>query len=228
MRVVEIEGATARLADSLPRNVADASSAQLQFAWWSAPLTTAAPNITGTAQRNVPWDVIYTADLGDDIPDEAGGILRGLLHVVRFPFDPGATTARLVDRFQKLGQVSTRRQVDWSAQLDAGLRELVGWVRASVAPDNNEDQVLGAMLLDTHLYLAAAVAIEETNFDQAQQYRTRARDLYDIAMRVVPWIDDDDDGVVDAGEADEQVSGPRILRGFTTARDRSFRIGGDH
>lgn len=231
VKIVNIpSGNTAVLADTLPRPIFATGGfpATIQWAWWSATLTAVA--VTGTAARNVPWDVTYQADFGADIPDNLGGEDRGLLHVVRHPFSTGASTAALVDRFPQLAQTLSRRQVEYQAQLEAAERELLTWVRQDVAP-RSEDAILGDALLETHLYLAAAAAIEETEQDKADRYRVRAADLYERAMRVVPWIDVDGDGVVDGGEAGQQVTGPRSYAGFvntTAGFTPDFTIGQDH
>ena len=104
-----------------------------------------------------------------------------------------------------------RRQSDFKNQILASLDEIVLQIRDVVlADDSTEDEVFNPEQFKlSHAYLTAALIYEQNlQIDVANEMRSRAKELLEIAFRSLA-LDKDGDGVIDSGETDIRESGGR-------------------
>lgn len=202
------------LATPLPRPVALGEGAVLQFALWRATVTVG--DVAGEARRSIPWTVSYVARAGDDLdPDPQRE--EGLLHVVRQIFGTGLTHERLVARRPDLAARVAAGSEGYEVQIADAENHLVQWLRRDLASRGlYEDDVNGADLERVHYLLALSMVLERDEPEaSAEQRRLALLEYGDVVKRI--WADANRDGVVDAGEAEAQISGPP-RRGFEAAR----------
>lgn len=202
IKVVRVEADALRVAEPLPRGIA--GNGTVYWATWYATLGA----VTGSAVRSVPWDVVYTAQDGLDLPTSPKRD-EGLLHIVRQPFNTGLTTQQLINDFPELGATVNRGMQGYRSAIDLSLAQLVAHVRAILQErDLYEDDAHGPTLRHAHAYLAAAVILDRVDPEQADRLREIAKDDIDVALRSI-WVDGDGDGEVDDDEAGVQLTGGR-------------------
>jgi hypothetical protein len=214
VQVVRIAGTVAVLADTLPREIDLSSNATLEFSVWSKALPT---DITGTA-GTYAYSIAYDENTGSSTRER---IAKDYIKVCARPFDTGLDHDDLVRLFPQFAEAIPRRQRDFKPQINRAEQDLILMIRDSLLHQSlTEDEVFNAETFsNTHAYLTAAIILEGQNrFDEAAAMRTRAKELYDLAMRSVS-LDRDKDGIIEDGELDQRVSGVKAdLRGNFASR----------
>lgn len=215
---------TLSLAEPLPQ-AAIITSATLSWEVYQVDVTLA--TATAVVKRNIPYTITWTSNLGSGVPDETERE-EGLLHVVRQPFQTGLTQRELLMIAASLGYQMPQRQESWQPQIDAGLRQLVRWIRKSMPLASlstvGEDGYNGAAFMDVHAYLVISMILSDQvadgmdKSDARDDYRSQAEAMFKDIMEAPPWLDIDGDGVVDPGEADtKQLSFSNLVGGNMTA-----------
>ena len=207
--IVRVDGTTAILGDVLPRSLSLTSSATLSWAGYEYTIPAA-----DTATRGlINATVAYTTA---EAPTNRFKIQKGVIEVVRRPFDSGLTHSSLVSAMPQLADMVPRRQQDLSPQVEAALEELRLYVRDDLLADQTEDDIFNPeVFLEAHRYLSAARVYEMVaQLDVAERMRERALALFERAMRQLT-LDTDDDGIIDSDEINLRRAGgkPTDARG---------------
>jgi len=206
VNVNRIVGTSAILAEPLPRDIDLSSSASLEFALWTASITTAAAVLT--VSNSYPYVINYTSDIGANTVDKQE---KGILKTTPRPFSTGLSHDNLVEIFAPLADMVPRRQSDFSNQINAAENELILQIRDVVLAEGaTEDEVFNPdSFLLSHAYCTAALIYEQNlQLDIASEMRNRCKELMEIAFRSIA-LDLDGDGVIDENELDLRESGGR-------------------
>lgn len=211
------------LASPLPHPLDIEAGAAVQ--WLTYVGTVASGDLGSDPLRNIAWRVRYDRrfnGLGVELETAA----RGVLHLVRVPFDTGLDDSALAALVP--GVVVPGRQDSMRPQIGAALEVLEQAVTARLAAGIYADQLSGRQFRLAHAYLTAHLIMQGRPHPPGVEPRT---DLFSEAMRLVAealarpeWIDTDDDGVVDAGEVDVSQPATTMVAGTFTA---AFEAAGD-
>jgi len=221
INVSRIVGATAVLAEPLPREIDLTSAATLQLATSYVDIDAADLATSGT----YPYRVSFT-----ELNMSTARQERGLFKVTPRPFNTGLDHYELVETFAQLADMVPRRQSDFEPQIAAALHEIILSIRDHVNSDDiTEDEVFNPESFKlAHQYCTAAIIYEMAlNLDAASAMRERCHELMSSALRSIA-LDLDGDGVVDDGELDLRREGgsARDLRaswrGYTKSANDSF------
>lgn len=208
VKVQSFSGTTARLAEALPRDV---TLVDANLAWYAYYATLSSATVTASVDRNIKWVWTYTAQHGEDMPNEPRS-LRGVLHVVRQPFATDLTDELLYSVVPGFSQMVPRRQESWMPQRELGKRWIVRQIRKRCFI---EDRFQGREFLDVHALITAhyilnglaAMGVDRT--EEAALMLDRAVEELENILEKPNWYDEDDDGEVDPGEEDQILAGPK-------------------
>mgnify|MGYP003135951738 CR=1 FL=1 len=204
VNINRVVGASAILAEPLPRDIDLSSSASLEFALWTTSI--ASSEAVLTTANTYPYVINYTGDIGANTHSKQE---KGLFKSTPRPFSTGLSHDDLVQIFAPLADMVPRRQSDFSNQIEAAKDEIILQIRDVVlAQDATEDEVFNPEQFRlAHAYCTAALIYEQNlQMDVADQMRTRCSELMEIALRSLA-LDLDGDGVIDSGELDLRESG---------------------
>jgi hypothetical protein len=227
VRAVDAGASSVELADPLPRDL-DVAGAYLVLSRREVALP---GPLTAVVRRDVRWVVQYQIrhGLGTALAAVAQSE-TGLLQIVPQPFDLGLVSTDLVQYMRGIGSTASSGSQGWGSILASAEAEVALRVRAELTQRGltEDDFPAPARLRDVALDLAAALAIDLVQPDQADRLRARALERMDLVMRATPWVDDSRDGEVDPGEVQEV--GQSWARDFSASRTttRAFRVGGSH
>ena len=192
---------TVTLAEPLPRDVDLSLGAILVSALWLIPVPAQiAP------ERDVLVEVSYDEALdvtGSTAPTRTD---TSTLHVVRAPFDAGATTEQLRRHMASLGMVDSGAQ-GYEAALEVGESAVIQRIRSAlVGAGLTEDDVKSpARMRVPLLYYAASHLHMVVDVARAQALREEGDRWVDLVLRAMP-TDTNGDGLPDE---ERQITGPR-------------------
>jgi len=191
------------LSEPLPHTISGASGT-LSWNLWSAELT--ALEVGSSTLRGVPWSIDWIAYLGEDYPN-GYRYEEGLLDIVRRPFETGLTGRALVERYSFLASQVPTRQSSWQIQVEDALGDLVDLIRDELPTGRYEDDVDGHPFQHVHSLLTLALIVQGHQLAGYDRSPTELLDQADDALqrilkRGLPWVDINDDGVVDDNEID--------------------------
>jgi hypothetical protein len=204
---VRIAGTSVALGEQVPRKLALASGATLQFSTYTGTIPSA--TIAATVERNLKWEVTYAERHGTNAPALTGQRELGLMHIVEQPFATGLTPTMMQGYVNGLGEAAPRNQQSWAPQMQTGLDELVLLLRKHLASlSMNEDNIQAPQLLrPAHVSFTLAAILDMTSAEQAAGFRAQAQARTDDAMRNI-WLDANADAIVDPGEAESHITAP--------------------
>ena len=203
VKLSRIVGTTAILSDPLPKEIDLSTSGTLEFAMYY--YVASSSNVTATSQT-ITYSVEYTVDLGalNELRKDSS-----ILKITPRPFETGLTHDILVGQYNQLAGMIPRRQTDLRPQIKRAMIELIFALRDHLQPlDCTEDEIFNPETFrQAHVYLTTAIVYEGSDkFDLGQQYRDRATQMIDLALRSVS-LDENGDGIIDSGELDRRESG---------------------
>lgn len=181
VRVVRVTGATAHLADPLPRGIDLSASALLEWATWTC---TPGAAITATLGSFI-WDVTYVSNSGADVPSDTQ-TSSGLISIVRRPFSSGLNHEGLVAVVPALADMIPRRQQDFLPQISIAEDEVALKIRDVLAVDDytEDDLFNGHIFARATAYYTAAIIYEGVGqLDTAVGYRARGDEFFHNAGR---------------------------------------------
>lgn len=221
-------GTTAYLADALPRRITVGSGATLYWLTYTATLPAA--SICSAARRNIPFHITYTVRAGGDAP-AAQRRDEGRIHVVRQIFQTGCNDDHLLTAAASLGRSLPARQDSYARQIMMAERTLIRWIHQrmrAAGKDPYEDRLDGRPLVDAHAYLALGIVLASQEAggadtgDAITRAAAAAQAAFEEGIDPLPFLDEDDDGVVDSGETDVSLPAlPSIAGGYFTAAQLS-------
>jgi len=209
VNIGRIDGTSVYLTEELPRSLslgAAPANGILIFSVWSGALTSA--DITGTAERNVAWEIVYDASYGSAVPAHENKRVFGLLHIVPQPFDTGLTHHMMVRHVRALGEQVNRSAQGYEAAIHAGMEDLILRIRELLTEQSKHEDMIpaGQLLRPAHVAYAIAQIVMFSDTELADAMVVKAEALVDRALRQI-FVDANEDGVVDDGEADTQLTG---------------------
>lgn len=196
-----LDPTTAVLAEALPFDTGTAGGS-LEWRVWYADLT--AEKVGDAVARRVRWSVSWESDPGADHPG-APYLDRGLVDIVRRPFDTGLTSGLLVESFPLFRGTLPAGQTSFEPQIRAGLRELLGRIEVRLPEGAFLDQLDGGQFQNAHALFTAHViarSFRGATYDVDYDFLQEAYASLNRQFKRLRWLDTDDDGVVDAGETD--------------------------
>lgn len=218
-----LDPTTAVLAEALPFDTGDAGGS-LEWRIWYADLT--AEQVGDAVARRVRWSVSWESDPGADHPG-APYLDRGLVDIVRRPFDTGLTSGLLVESFPLFRGTIPAGQTSFEPQIRAGLRELLSRIEVRLPEGAFLDQLDGEQFQNAHALFTAHViarSLRSATYDIDYDFLAEARAAVERQFKRLRWLDSDDDGEIGPGETDRRPG--RVIghaaSSWASARHRQF------
>jgi len=191
--------------------------------WLTYAATIASADLGASPLRNIAWRMTYDRRF-NGLGVELETASRGVLQLVRVPFNTGLTDADLAALVPSV--VVPGRQDSMSPQIDAALELLEQAIAVRLDADVYPDQLSGRQFRVAHAYMAAHLVENGRRLAPGTEPRTdlraEAERLIAEALARPEWIDIDDDGVVDANEVDDAQPSQTLVTGtFTSAFEAS-------
>ena len=240
VRVIEVDGASIRLADALPSTQSMTSGGSLVWAGWV--ITIPGATVAASAVRNVAIRITQTYNEGADAPARSH-IDEVYCDVVRAPWSTGCTSHDVIATLPRLASAINPGELRFSSairlagerlemRINADLLEASAYADDIIAPSRGPFTLV-------HACMAAIDCLPADDIDREMLLtrvwgpadadgRRLGGGMYDYAMRRIQ-IDTDRDGVPD--EAETQHSGPRAssVGGTFALRSNPFEMrGGAH
>jgi|21_taG_2_1085346.scaffolds.fasta_scaffold02415_4 hypothetical protein len=189
------------LAEPLPHGIPTGATGTLYHNRWSCTLNAGA--IGADVIRSGFWQIDWASDYdigGTNIPGRTHTD-RGRLRVVRAPFETGLTSMRLLTMVPALESTRPANRDSWQELIED--IDIIGAVEERLPSNRYADQTLGEQWMRSHALLVAA-HIAEVGFApnvDAERMRALADEELARQARRIHWLDADDDGAIDDGEA---------------------------
>jgi hypothetical protein len=211
------------LAEPLPVGIPVGASGTIYHNVWRCSIADAA---LGTkVDRSGYYSIQYQID---DDPSANNTLVRtkserGRLRVVRNRFDTGLTSYELVTLVPQLEATKPAAREGWQPYIDR--YDIIGDIEAALPADRFADMALGEQFRRAHALLVAASLAEIGYAPNVDPERMRAAAEAELKRQIarLHWLDADDDGELDAGEAmanpDSLVS---ITKSSNTVTEKSY------
>jgi len=205
------------LSQPLPHPIDVELGATVQWLTYVATIATA--DLGSTPLRNIAWRMAFDRRF-NGLGVELETASRGVLQLVRVPFDTGLTDADVAALVPNV--LVPGRQDSMAPQRAMALAMVEQAVSVRLDAGTYPDQLSGRQFLTAHAYMTAHLLEQARRQAPGVEPRT---DLLEMAMRLITdalqrpeWVDVNDNGIVDEGEVDASQPTTTMVAGtFTSA-----------